>query len=274
MAQVATLLTRDEVAPTATGIINSVEFTITAWSFAGDEALVLEIADYPSAVNRVMELVGLGYEVTFRGPAGESMPLRLSAEGMWLPPVHDPGSGLAVATWLAAPPGRMMLDTSTAVPGAEEAPTVEEAGRALRVVIDSSGRSCMMLAGPQRLSAIDDRLALARMFTGLLKDCYHMPVPGSDAFALAIWGRMLEDRRHMQVGVANDGNVGVADMEGNLVEDAPELEETEERDVAPIQIGVGSGIRAFLLNPGLQEATAEVIAELGAAGELAALIGE
>ena len=251
------LFVRDAFSRTGELRAAGVAMRLTAWSLAGDTPLLLEVVDYPVVLERLQRHVDDGGEARLVGPDGETTVLDfgLAPNPSWTAPRRDGNSKLAVTTWLAAPVGRTMRERRFEVPTAETAGSLLEAAQPLVIVLNAADRALLMVAGPQRMPAAEDELALARILGGLLKDCYHLPIPASDRLALALWRELRQGERDAADIAAQPG--GVADMAGNAIEDGdPEVAALR----PPVWTGYGLGLRAWLI-------TREIVAAVEAALE-------
>ena len=265
---------RSAVTPGGMVVLRGVPVRATCWSLVEDRPLMIEIVDAPEVVKRAQELIDSGEEAVLVGPDGDEVVLDFSQAPTptWLEPENDRANGLTGTAWLAAPVGRMMLERRFSVSGAEAAADILAAAQPLSIVLDPSDRACLMVAGPQRLSATEDVVALARTCASLLKDCHHLPVDtASSAFVVEMWTRLHQGRFVMPVA-RPDQAVVAADMEGVRIDDDAVERPVAAEMMAPIQPGVGPEVRVWLLAPGIATAARELIEEMGRAGRLRELI--
>ena len=212
---------------------------LTAWSLVEDTPLLLEVADYAAVLERLQQHIEAEGAVRFVGPDGDETPLNfaLVPNPSWTATRQDSDSKLAVATWLAAPVGRMMRERQFEVATAEKAGSLLQAAQPLVMVLNAANRASLMVAGPQRMAAGDDEAALARAFAGILKDCYHLPIPSSDGLALALWRELRQSEQ-----TAADAVPQVADMAGHAIVDGAAIAAEP-----PVWTGYGLGLRAWLV---------------------------
>ena len=276
MSDKEALSTRQTASPTTVMIIDGVPVMLTAWSMYESVPFFLEFTDYPSVIKWLLGAVVPGAEADIIGVAGNRTHVKFgdAPAPSWLPAQRDAVSQLDVAVWSAAPIGRLMREQRSLVADASSAQTLREAVQPLSLVLDTTTRPCLMVAAPQTLSAASDDLALARMFAGLLKDNYQLPIAASDDLALGLWRDLrVGDQVIAEVGDDLIGPVGVVDMDGNEV-DGEGTGAPAENGLALswVQPGFGFGARTWLISGGIGAAVNAISKRLATSGALADML--